>query len=59
MEIKIYRQIFLRQKKFGLQIEYYEENIKSYTKLLPSLQKYPDDIIITVDDDAYYLPNLI
>lgn len=31
----------LRQKKFGLEIEYYEENIKSYTKLLPSLQKYP------------------
>ncbi|MDY6358377.1 MAG: hypothetical protein SPL70_03260 [Cyanobacteriota bacterium] len=49
----------LRQKKFGLEIEYYEENIKSYTKLLPSLQKYPNDIIITVDDDAYYLPNLV
>jgi glycosyltransferase involved in cell wall biosynthesis len=29
-------------------------NIKSYQKLIPSLNNYSDDIIITVDDNIYY-----
>jgi hypothetical protein len=35
------------------------KNIKSYNKLIFSLQKYPDDIIITVDDDIIYHNELI
>lgn len=35
------------------------EDVGPHTKLLPTLQKYPDDIIITVDDDICYDDTLI
>ncbi len=37
----------------GLEIDWYHD-IKSYKKLIPALLKYPDDIIITADDDIKY-----
>ena len=37
----------------GLEIRYCED-IRSYKKLVPSLRDFPDDIIITADDDMYY-----
>lgn len=40
--------------KYGLTIEWCEENIKSYTKLVPSLKKYPDAILVVADDDILY-----
>ena len=46
----------LRFQQQGLTIEFCED-IKSYKKLIPSLEKYPDDIIITADDDIYYPDN--
>ena len=42
-------------EKFGLSIEWCE-NIKSYKKLLPAIRKYPNDYIVTADDDIYF-PN--
>lgn len=39
--------------QYGLEIEWCED-IRSYKKLIPTLQKYSDDIIITYDDDIYY-----
>jgi hypothetical protein len=33
--------------------------IRSYTKLVPALSDFPDDIIITVDDDIDYPDNLV
>lgn len=45
-------------KKYGVEIRYCED-IRSYTKLIPCLQEYPDDIIVTVDDDVYYSPKLL
>ncbi len=44
-------------EKLGLEIGYCE-NIKAYKKLIPTLQKYPQDLIITVDDDMIY-PNYL
>ena len=38
----------------GLTIEYYERDIKSYKKLIPTLKKYPNNIIVTADDDIIY-----
>ena len=35
------------------------EDVGPHTKLLPTLQKYPDDVIITVDDDVYYDNSMI
>lgn len=40
-------------------VNWYKEPIRSYGKLIPALQKYPGDIIITVDDDKEYNENLI
>ncbi len=37
----------------GLEIRY-TKDIKSYKKLIPALEKYPNSIIITVDDDVIY-----
>lgn len=42
----------------GLTIEFCED-IKSYKKLVPALQRYPDSIIITIDDDVAYQQDLI
>lgn len=35
------------------------DNIRSYKKLIPSLELYPDSIIITVDDDLLFNENMI
>lgn len=37
----------------GLEIKWCK-NIKSYKKLIPTLKKFPDSIIVTADDDIYY-----
>ncbi len=46
----------LKLKEDGLEIEWYhqEHDIKPYNKLINTLKKYPDKIIITVDDDIIY-----
>ena len=48
----------LKLKEFGLEIEWCEY-MRSYQKIVPAMMKYPDDIIITFDDDFYYPNNLI
>lgn len=40
-------------QKRGLEIEYCKD-IRSYKKLIPALKKFPDDAIITIDDDLIY-----
>ena len=47
-----------RLEQFGLSIKWCED-IRSFKKLIPSLIEYPDDIIVTVDDDNYYDPRLL
>lgn len=42
---------------YGLSIMWVDNDIKSYKKLIPTLKLYPNDIIITADDDLYYPPN--
>ena len=46
-------------EKFGLKIKWCDEDIKSFKKLVPALMEYPEDIIITVDDDYYYDRRLV
>ena len=43
----------MKQMERGLTIEYCKD-IRSYTKLIPCLKKYPQAIIVTVDDDILY-----
>ena len=40
-------------KKNGLSICWCDD-LRSYKKIIPSLKKYPDHIIITADDDLFY-----
>lgn len=51
-----------KQQKRGLEIKFCED-IRSYKKLIPTLQLCPNDAIITIDDDLIYefdlLENLI
>ena len=39
--------------KYGLTIKY-TKDLKSHTKLIPTLKEYPKSIIVTVDDDIFY-----
>ena len=48
-----------RQRERGLEILFCNEDIKSYKKFFYTLQKYPEDIIITVDDDFIYPVNTV
>lgn len=45
-------------KQYGVEIMYYHD-IKSYKKLIPTLKLFPNDIIITVDDDMIYTSGLL
>jgi len=51
--------VLQNQIKRGLEVYIYEDDIKSYKKLIPALEKYPESIIITIDDDAIYDYDLV
>ena len=40
-------------REYGLTIGWCED-IRSYKKLIPALKEFPEDIIMTFDDDIYY-----
>lgn len=40
-------------KEYGFEIGWCED-LKSYKKLVPALREFPEDIIVTADDDLYY-----
>ncbi len=42
-----------KQVARGLEISYCKD-IRSYKKLIPTIQKYPNSIVVTIDDDAMY-----
>ncbi|MBE0470381.1 MAG: hypothetical protein IBX55_12860 [Methyloprofundus sp.] len=46
----------LNLKKYGLTIRWCKD-IKSYKKLIFALKEFPDDIIVTADDDLFYNEN--
>lgn len=45
-------------EKLGLEIAFCKD-IRSYTKLVPALNLYKGNIIVTVDDDLYYSSNFL
>ena len=51
-------QELLDLKQYGLTIDWYKD-IRSYKKIIPTLKKYPNAVIITTDDDIYYAPDTI
>lgn len=50
---RVLPQTLLRQQRRGLQIEYCED-ILSFKKIIPSLVRYPEACIVTIDDDIMY-----
>jgi hypothetical protein len=46
-------------KKYGLDIRCKQENIKSHKKYFYAVQEFPTSMIITIDDDLLYPPELI
>lgn len=48
----------LELKNYGLTIRWCNDT-RPYKKLVPSLKEFPNDIIITVDDDIYYEKNMV
>lgn len=44
----------LDQKKRGLEICFVDDDLRSHKKYYYALEKFPNEIIITVDDDVYY-----
>ncbi|MDR3089992.1 MAG: hypothetical protein LBU39_09260 [Desulfobulbaceae bacterium] len=49
----------LRRENQRFEVRFYEKDIRSFTKLIPALDEFPDDRIITVDDDTIYPHDLI
>jgi len=49
-------QTVLDLKGEGLEIRYCED-IKSYKKIIPTLESFPEATIVTADDDVYYWPD--
>lgn len=43
----------------GLEIQLCPDEIRSHTKYFYAMQQYPEDIVITVDDDLFYRSDLI
>ena len=48
-----------RLQEFGLEIKWVEKDIRSFKKLIPALKEFPQDVVITVDDDNYYDERLV
>ena len=51
-------QTLINQKKRGLEIIRCED-MQSYKKLIPALIKYPNDCLVTIDDDLIYDYNML
>ena len=50
--------ILKKFEEFGVEF-FFVEDMRSYKKLIPALEMFPDNVIITVDDDLYYNPHTI
>lgn len=49
----------LNLRERGLQIEIKEEDLRSHKKYYYAVKEYPNDYIITIDDDVFYSSNTI
>ncbi len=47
------------QIKRGLEINWCPDNLKVYLKIIPTIQKYPEALIVAVDDDVIYPANFL
>lgn len=50
---------FEQYQKYGFEIRWHEENLRSHKKWFYVFQEYPNDIVITIDDDILYEPTAL
>lgn len=50
---------FEQYKKYGFEIHWYEENLKSHKKWFYAFQEYSNDLIVTIDDDIIYQDTML
>lgn len=41
------------------EVRFDDAEIRSYKKLLPALRDFPNDVIVTIDDDIHYQPDML
>ncbi|MDR0330937.1 MAG: hypothetical protein LBH93_04420 [Chitinispirillales bacterium] len=49
----------LAEENTLFEIRNYDDDIRSYRKLIPALIDFPNDVIVTVDDDVFYHKNML
>ncbi len=49
----------LEFQKYGLEILWSDKNLRQYNKIIPVLEKYSGEVIITLDDDIFYPQDLL
>jgi hypothetical protein len=49
----------IKQQENGLEIKFVENDLKSHKKYFYALNQYPDDVIVTFDDDVIYSPTVL
>lgn len=49
----------LAEENTIFEIRNYDSDIRSYRKLIPALNDFPDAVIVTVDDDVYYHKDML
>ena len=49
----------LEYVSFGLEIKWVNDDLKSHKKYFYAIKEYPENIIITIDDDLIYYPDMI
>ena len=60
LENKIPQELLdLSNKNPLFEIRNYDEEIRSYRKLIPALIDFPNDVIVTIDDDVAYHKNML
>lgn len=49
----------IKMEKRGLEIRFVDEDIRSHKKYYYAMKEYPDDFVVTVDDDMIYPENCL
>lgn len=49
----------LKSKSPIFEVRFDNAVIRSYKKLIPALRDFPEDVIVTIDDDILYHPNML
>lgn len=53
--ISLPEELISLEKEYDIfEIRDYPNEIRSYRKLIPALRDFPEDVIVTIDDDVYY-----